>query len=139
MTKEEIQALINAKIAGQGSAVDVGGALPAILSEILNLATAPKKPVILTVVSFVEDGTAQDALNALQINGQNPTFDELAALDYSNVVILNSGQYYIPTFYIISDTSLGISAGFASTNFEESIDIDINVDANTGNVKSHSM
>ena len=139
MTKEEIQALIDAKIAGQGSAVDVGGALPAILSEILNLATAPKKPVILTVVSLVEDGTAQDALNALQINGQNPTFDELAALDYSNVVILNSGQYYIPTLYTVSDTGLGISAGFASMNFEESIDININMDENTGSVMTHSL
>lgn len=45
MTKEEIKALIDAKIAGQGSAVDAGGALPAILSEILNLATqSPEIP-----------------------------------------------------------------------------------------------
>lgn len=36
MTKQEIQALIDAKIAGQGSAVDVGGALPTILSEIID-------------------------------------------------------------------------------------------------------
>ena len=40
MTKKEIQALIDAKIAGQGSAVDVGGALPAILHEILEAAFA---------------------------------------------------------------------------------------------------
>ena len=39
MTKEEIQALIDAKIAGQGSAIDIGGALPAILGGILELAT----------------------------------------------------------------------------------------------------
>lgn len=38
MTKQEIQALIDAKIAGQGSAVDVGGALPTILHEILEMA-----------------------------------------------------------------------------------------------------
>lgn len=37
MTKEELKALIDAKIAGQGSAVDTGGALPAILSGILDL------------------------------------------------------------------------------------------------------
>lgn len=39
MTKEQIQALIDAKIAGQGSAIDIGGALPAILGGILELAT----------------------------------------------------------------------------------------------------
>lgn len=41
MTKEQIQALIDAKIAGQGSAIDIGGALPAILGGILELATPP--------------------------------------------------------------------------------------------------
>lgn len=40
MTKQQIQALIDAKIAGQGSAVDVGGALPTILHEILEAAFA---------------------------------------------------------------------------------------------------
>ena len=40
MTKEQIQALIDAKIAGQGSAVDIGGALPATLSA-LAAAAAP--------------------------------------------------------------------------------------------------
>ena len=34
MTQSELMALINAKIAGQGSAVDIGGALPAILSAL---------------------------------------------------------------------------------------------------------
>ena len=40
MTQSELMALINAKIAGQGSVVDVGGALPAILSA-LAAAAAP--------------------------------------------------------------------------------------------------
>lgn len=40
MTQNEIVALINAKIAGQGSAVDIGGALPVILSA-LAAAAAP--------------------------------------------------------------------------------------------------
>lgn len=37
MSKEEIKALILAKIAGQGSMVDVGGALPTILDAILDI------------------------------------------------------------------------------------------------------
>ena len=40
MTQSELMALINAKIAGQGFAVDAGGALPAILSA-LAAAAAP--------------------------------------------------------------------------------------------------
>lgn len=36
MSKEEIKALINEKIAGQGNQVDVGNALPTILNEIVD-------------------------------------------------------------------------------------------------------
>ena len=39
MTQSELMALINAKIAGQGSAVDIGGALPVILSALAAAAT----------------------------------------------------------------------------------------------------
>lgn len=39
MKKEELLALINAKIAGQGSAIDIGGALPIILSVLAEAAT----------------------------------------------------------------------------------------------------
>lgn len=53
MTPQEIQSLINEKIAGQGSAVDVGGALPQILSGILELAkTVMDAPKILTIKNF---------------------------------------------------------------------------------------
>ena len=38
MTKEELFALIDAKIAGQGTAVDAGGALPAILKAAIGAA-----------------------------------------------------------------------------------------------------
>ena len=40
MNRNEIQTLIDEKIAGQGNQVDVGGALAEILSQILNLAAA---------------------------------------------------------------------------------------------------
>lgn len=38
MTQNEIVALINAKIAGQGSVIDIGGALPVILSALAGAA-----------------------------------------------------------------------------------------------------
>ena len=37
MTKEQIKDLVAAKIAGQGSMVDVGGGLPTIFNEIIDL------------------------------------------------------------------------------------------------------
>ena len=62
MTQSELMALINAKIAGQGSAVDVGGALPAILSA-LAAAAAPIE---------VDDITALtgEQLDALEIGAK---------------------------------------------------------------------
>lgn len=62
MTQSELMALINAKIAGQGSAVDAGGALPAILSA-LAVAAAPIE---------VDDITALtgEQLDALEIGAK---------------------------------------------------------------------
>lgn len=58
MTKEQIQALIDAKIAGQGSAVDIGGALPAILSALAG-AAAPIEVADITALTAAQ----LDALN----------------------------------------------------------------------------
>lgn len=59
MTKDQIKAIISAKIDGQGSAVDIGGALPGILSALAD-ASAPLE---------VEDITALTAeqLDALNV------------------------------------------------------------------------
>lgn len=56
-TKEQIIALIDAKIAGQGSAVDIGGALPVILGE-LAAAAAPIEVSDITALT----GAQLDAL-----------------------------------------------------------------------------
>ena len=42
MTKQEIKALVAAKIEGQGSMVDVGGVLPTIINEIIDLIPEPQ-------------------------------------------------------------------------------------------------
>ena len=46
MTKEEIIALIDAKIAGQGTNIDAGSALPGILKGILDLISAAPAPQV---------------------------------------------------------------------------------------------
>ena len=58
MTQNELMALINAKIAGQGSAVDAGGALPAILSA---LAAAAVPIEVADITALTDDQL--DALN----------------------------------------------------------------------------
>lgn len=57
MTKQEIQALIDAKIDGQGNQVDIGGALAAILGE-LTAAAAPIEVSDITALA----GAQLDAL-----------------------------------------------------------------------------
>lgn len=58
MTKEQIQALIDGKIAGQGTNVDAGGALAAILGEL----AAAAAPIEVTDIT---------KLTAAQLDGLN--------------------------------------------------------------------
>lgn len=89
MTKEQIQALIDAKIAGQGSAVDVGGALPAILSEILNLATAqPPAPTDMAKVLVIPNYSGIDIEEESKAE-----FCEAAGITEEQFDSLLSGEY----------------------------------------------
>lgn len=58
MKKEELIALIDAKITGQGNQVDCGGALSTVLKELVNGA----KPVEVTDITAI-DGAILDSLN----------------------------------------------------------------------------
>ena len=51
MTKQEIQALINAKIVGQGNQIDSGGALAEILAELTHAA----KPIEVADITALTD------------------------------------------------------------------------------------
>lgn len=55
MTKEEIAALVAAKIEGQGTAVDAGSALPAILYGILGLIVPPTPEETFAQLSVATD------------------------------------------------------------------------------------
>lgn len=65
MTPEEIKTLIDQKIAGQGTMVDVGGALPTILKEIVDMAGqgGGSTPIVLT--SLPQEGMSLDDLSAI--------------------------------------------------------------------------
>lgn len=70
MNREELLELINSKIAGQGSAVDIGGALAPVLTELVtNLANMPT-----TYIAQIEDVSTyeipEDILDSIQIGDQ---------------------------------------------------------------------
>lgn len=114
MNKEQIQALIDAKIAGQGTMVDVGGALPTILTEILNLASAGQnvqpdwnqqnntepdyiknKPVthVLEVLEEAEDETSlAEVLPLLKFDGETPTVEQLKSINPLNTIVEYDGK-----------------------------------------------
>ena len=90
MTKDEIKALVNGTIAGQGSQVDIGGKLAKILNEIIDAIPeggGGAEPLFvngkLNTGDFVRDSESG-----------NPTFDDAveAFLDGRTVQLVNSGD-----------------------------------------------
>lgn len=80
MTTEQIKQLIAQKIAGQGTAVDAGGALPGILDGLTDLLSQAEaaladmpRPIVLSDEPTV-DMTTQEELDAIGL-----TFDEIKA------------------------------------------------------------
>lgn len=106
MTAQEIQALIDAKIAGQGSAVDVGGALPQILSGILEIAQSGAQKTIVKVEQ-TSDSTisTEEALSYIKINGGTATFDSLMELELSKTIIEYNGFMLSPNALLKDQSS----------------------------------
>ena len=65
MTKQEIIALIAAKIEGQGSQVDVGGGLPKILKGIIDLIQPAPEPI--EPEPLVVDGTVEESVEESEL------------------------------------------------------------------------
>lgn len=93
MTPEEIKTLIDQKIAGQGTMVDVGGALPTILKEIVDMAGqgggGAFVPLAITTPEEATTGTKEEVATALGITQQDidDIFDsKIAAVKASFIV-----------------------------------------------------
>ena len=97
MTLAEIKELISKKIAGQGSQVDIGGALAEVLTGIAEAveAATPKELEIASVSSFSNYTKAQ-AAEALGIT--EAEVDALYSGEYSTVVY--SPETLISSYYI---------------------------------------
>lgn len=124
MTKEQIQALIDAKIAGQGSAVDVGGALPQILSEILELASQGGGAIThnLEILDDIFDATYEQALKCLSLDGKTPTIEDLVGLNPLTTIVTRKGNgtntYAITYFYVEGTDIVKIYGGNSEFMFE---------------------
>lgn len=118
MTKQEIQALIDAKIAGQGSAVDTGGALPAILSAIIGL--IPDSPAVPAHIIQGDDllqSTADSPL-ASWLTTHNVSLEDWEALINpeipEKIIKTNSGEPQLTlnvTMFLDYDDQITIIAG----------------------------
>ena len=121
MTKEEIKALVNAKIAGQGSAVDVGSALPAILNGILELAASGGERTVIECTETFERKSAQYALERIKING-NPVSsieDIKRAISPNTIVTIPSysEQEFRIAYTYDTDDSFEVSGGVLSSEW----------------------
>lgn len=113
MNADEIKALIAQKIAGQGSMIDIGGALPTILNEIVDIATSAASIIYLEILeNYPEETlTIEQALNSIKLNGKTPTFDDVYNLfdEKSRIIMLIEAQTYT---YVLECTSKQLFPNF---------------------------
>lgn len=110
MTIQEIKELVSKKIAGQGSQVDIGGALAEILNGIIDMAGA-KKVEVPKLITF-EDLTKAQAAADLQISESD--LDSLFEAD----VVTTTGPSGTISLCLTSNINADSNkyAGFGSTN-----------------------
>lgn len=99
MTKEEIKALVAAKIAGQGSAIDSASVLPTILDAIIDIIPSGgySKQIVMNIGSgsLFEDKTAEEAAEILGIT--NEAFEKLIAGEYCSALLKGAAVSYLVT------------------------------------------
>lgn len=132
MNAQEIRSLIEQKIAGQGTNVDAGGALPAILEALVDAVA----PVVIEVVGL-PDGTVQDVLNSIEVNGEVPTLETLRSLSLEKHIVIKYTTTELAVVYrYVTNQTIQFVAGGTDTgnNAGASVVIDINLSAGTGSI-----
>lgn len=147
MTKQEIQALIDAKIAGQGSAVDTGGALPAILSAIIGL--IPDSPAVPAHIIQGDDlvYSTTDAPLASWLTTHNVSLEDWEALINpeipEKIIKTNSGDSQlilkVTVFTDFTDQVMIIAGGSLSEEAGETLLIYYNKEAETITVMAEEI
>lgn len=102
MTIQEIKELVSKKIAGQGSQVDIGGALAEILNGIVDNIPQPKSFTFSSFVSF-EGKTAAEVV-ALNIGFASEAevvdfYEKALNGEYDFIKVMFEGRYHYELFY----------------------------------------
>lgn len=93
MTKDEIKALVAAKIAGQGSMVDIGGALSAILDAIVDAIPeggGGNEPLV--VNGTFQGGGSSMFTRGFTPNSGEPTFNDALSAFRAGTPVILKGQ-----------------------------------------------
>lgn len=120
MTKNEIKALISAKLAGQGTNIDAASVLPSILDGIIDLIDEPISPAEAAAATTLEitvpdasasDKTAEEMAGLLGITVDQ--LKDLIAGNYLRFKYDSSGDINlrIPSIYL-AGTEVGVSGEF---------------------------
>lgn len=97
MTKEEIKALVAAKIAGQGSAIDAASVLPDILNGIIDIIPERRRidQIYINLRQSFEKKTAAEAAEIFGIT--NEEFEGLTTGRYSSALVKGIAKSYLVT------------------------------------------
>lgn len=104
MTKQEIKDLVAAKIAGQGTQVDLGGALPEIINAIVDAIPSLEPKISLNVSEAFQDKSAEEAAETLGITVAelneipNQLIIKVNNRDLTRCSAFSSGQNWDVTF-----------------------------------------
>lgn len=102
MSKEEIKALINEKIAGQGNQVDVGNALPTILNEIVDaMGTGGSGAVVIEMGYDIPGSTFEWTEAAEQAC--------IEAFNAGNFNVILKGVPSLPNFIVVTPASFTLT------------------------------
>lgn len=108
MTKEEMKALVSAKIAGQGNQVDLGSALPELLNAIVD--------------SLPERAPITIDLSGYELSGDPTTVTESIPQGYTPVVgdkvFYNNQTFYLSGLVTSIDDELFITYGITVTEHD---------------------
>lgn len=121
MTIQEIRDLVAKKISGQGTMVDVGGGLPAILNGILDLIAA--SPSLDTIVGDLDAKFPTWEGESMQVNPSDPIF--------TKPILEWKGVYYVLASFVPEEITASAARNFGARNGYYWCNCDFNSDSRT--------
>ena len=133
MNAQEIRSLIEQKIAGQGTNVDAGGALPAILEALVDAVT----PVVIEILNIgLTNEPISEFLENMKINGELATEEKLLSLSLEKgPIICKSHNDTLNVIYYCSisdDNERGFAFAAGGTDNNTGVRYSLKIDFKRG-------